>query len=247
MELAPINVTAEQVVRGECTLDTLAQLADDGLRLQNQSARLRVLAERQIADQYLADPHQGETHRTHLIERGWSRYRLQKAERFVQLNLAELDDYFADHVATGREGTRDGALKLLPSGGRAESKQLRAFDNYVAPSVEAAIARRVSADLSEALWEFVADTINTAIHVPPGTFCEGFKWTHPHVYVYTMVMGIKDDGTLGDQWTFESIATKMGCTPQHVRNLWFQAKSWVGVPSRMCQSSLSALEILATE
>jgi hypothetical protein len=239
----------ERIINGHCTLEELIRIADDNLLQQNANARLRVLAERQIADQYVntQDEQEAASAVEVLQSSGWNQYRIKKAERFVQLPIAELDDYFARQLASGKEGTRDGALKLLPSQGRVESKQLRAFENYVAPTVEASIARRVSADLSEALWQFVADTINAAIHVPHGTFCEGFKWTHAHAYVYTMVMGINDDGSIGNQWTFESIAARMGCRPQHVRNLWFQAKSWVGVPSRMCTDSLKAFMLLARQ
>lgn len=209
------DTIVERITSGTLTLHELAEIADGGLTVQNAFARVRVIAERQIAQQYLFD----DTEYQHTIEtlrtRGWTTARISGARKAAQLALLDIDQYIEAHTDAHKEASAVGVRRLVPVDHREERKSIT--HTYAAPPVDVEIARELGMHESDARTDLLVDAINEALQTMPN---------QRHAYVWAKYHGINDDGTLGDKWTFDGIAKQMPggvVTREYVENSYYRA------------------------
>lgn len=216
---------AARITSGTMSLDELAQIAETSLAAQNSLARVRVYAERQIAQQYLlfdGDEYVRSDAVMRLSERGWSKQRIEQAQRFAQLNLLEIDDACAAHTAGGRETTALSMKQLLPV--QVRETPAHSAEIYTSPPVDIAISRAFGVDEDDHRAQQLATSISNAL--------SGME-NPRHARIWATYHGVKDDGTLGESFTFAGIAQLMGreagksITREYVESCYYRAAAHV--------------------
>jgi hypothetical protein len=228
---------ANQITSGTLTLDELADIADASIVAQNAFARARIYAERQIVQQYLFNANEYQQAEGALKKRGWSSSRIGAAKRSAQLSLIQIDEYVAGHTASAKEATAAGARALLPITPKPDRANFAT--NYTAPPVDVAIAQQWGMQADDDYAELIAASIAHALHQ---------DITNPrHAYVWAKYHGLQDDGTVGERWTFEGIASQMTpvCTREYVESLYYRAHS--AVCQRMSRDLLNALRLMLSK
>lgn len=215
---------AARIMSGSMTLDELAQIAETSLAAQNAIARVRVYAERQIAQQYLfaVDEYERADVVTRLSERGWSRSRIEQAQRFAQLELPQIDAVCAAHTAGGRETTSLAVKQLLPTIIR--DRPTGSADVYSSPPVDIQISRAFGVHEDDARAQQIADSLTKALRTTPNP---------RHAFIWSKYHGIQDDGSIGDSYRFSGIAQLMSAqsekpvTREYVEAWYYRADSHV--------------------
>lgn len=211
-----LNQLAAQIGSGTLTLDELADISDKALLAQNLATRAVILAERQIAQQYLFDAETYEENVEALKARGWTRDRFKRAQCWDQLTLPQIEEHITVSVANGKEATTTSARKLLPTTPRPAPSNLA--HTYTAPPIDVQIARDLGLELSDHLAEVVTGSIQHALKTMKNP---------KHAEVWAKYHGIQDDGTIGEQWTFDGIAKQRGNSREYVESLYYRASHHV--------------------
>ena len=200
------------------TLDDLAAIADGSLEASNIFTKLRVLAERQVAIQYLfdGDEYKRAAAREQLAERGWSSHRINNAERYTQLSLLDIEKYTTTATIAHKEAHANQLRALAPIPEKPEHKSLAAA--YSTPPIDVQIAREFGLEESDTRAELITTSLQGALTQMPNP---------KHAYVWTKYHGIQDDGTMGERWTFQGIAASMSVTREYAESLYYRASSQV--------------------
>jgi len=210
----------QQITSGTLSLERLAEIADGGLIVQNAFTRVRIIAERQIAQQYLFGDDEYTENIEKLKRRGWTPSRIRSAEKAVQLELPEIDRFIDSHNDSHKEATAAGVRALRPVTPPLEDKGIA--QAYSVPPIDVQIAREFGVEAADARAELLAQSVGDALHSMPN---------QKHAFVWAKYHGINDDGTMGDAWTFEGIAKNMPdqkvVTREYVESLYYRASSHV--------------------
>lgn len=110
------EAVAEHITSGELTLERLAEIADAAITIQNAFTRARILAERQIAQQYLFSDDEYSRNVETLTYRGWSKARIRTVQKAAQLRIEDIDQYVDAQSATNRDAAYSSALRLGAGG-----------------------------------------------------------------------------------------------------------------------------------
>ena len=219
----PADYAAEveaRITSGTLTLEQLAGIADEALTIHNALAHARLVAERQIAQQFLFDDDAYTKNAPLLRERGWTRHRITTARKYAQLSLIDIDTYIDAHTRSQKEASVTGARSLNPVTQRDERKSLA--QPYTSPPIDIQIAREFGMDAADARAEMLTNSIERALQTMPNP---------RHAHVWRRYIGIQDDGTLGDKWTFDGIAKTMPdgavVTREYVEALYYRASTHV--------------------
>lgn len=194
--------------------------ADVGLDVQNEAAALRLTAERKLGIVLVAmDPYAsraGAAKGASILPEGVSRDRSSRAQKLARIADGDWDTYLSNTRSSGREITFTSALKLAPVAPREERKSLA--DTYTAPPIDIQLAREFGLSTDDELAQIIVDTIQEALETIDNP---------RHAYVWARRTGIKDDGTIGDTWTFAGIAAQMGVSREVVESLYYRASHHV--------------------
>lgn len=212
-----------------------ARAANLGLMAQNETAALRLHAERRLGELLKDAIHHGGAHRWHdiptLADLGISKHRSRNAQRLADIGQNEFSEYLANTMASEKEVTQTSALKLLPRTPRPERTNIA--EQYAAPPVDAAIAAEYGLEAADDLAEMIAASIQRALTALPNP---------RHAYVWAKYHGVQDDGTIGESWSFDGIAKQMGTSREYVEGLYYRASH--AIQRSMYVDLLDALKLV---
>jgi len=233
----PLDVAGhlvDRITSGALDLDELASIADGSLSVTNAFTRARIIAERQIAQQFLFDDDAYAKNAPTLRRMGWTPYRISTARGFLQLSLDAIDEFADAHTAALKEATVAGARTLKPVAEKPTKNTIA--HTYTAPPIDVQIAREFGMDAADDRAELLIENIQQALDSMPNP---------KHAYVWARYHGLQDDGTLGDKWTFEGIANSMPnqgpVSREYVEGLYYRASTHVF--QRIAVGALNALQV----
>ncbi len=187
-----------------------------GLQAQNQAAALRLRAERRLGQILAETVSSGNRYTGSSLPDGVSKNLSSKAQKLARIPDDEFTEYLATTMAAEKEVTQSGALKLVASEPRPDSRNVA--DEYVVPAVDAQIAEAWDIDASDRRAQIMANAISTALRTMENP---------RHAYVWAKYHGIEDDGSIGPSVKYGGIAASMGTTREYVETLYYKASHFV--------------------
>jgi hypothetical protein len=191
-------------------------LADRLQRIQNESAALKLQAERTAAIRASS----GDTIDPSIA----SPARQKRIAKLAAVPTTLFDDYLTNAYTRGDEITRNAVLRLAPVKPRATISAVE----FVAPSVTEQIATEIAGDMGEGLAELVAASFSIGLHelAERERTRQAFIWSKYH--------GITDTGEQGQRWSYAGIAKMIPnasgnpVSREFVEHQYYRAHSWMG-------------------